>query len=286
MLLLALTRHAALFPVPDVFETFVFIRPRAFLSDPVPGMMRAYIGGAEGVSALRSLVGGLGRDEGDLSDDDLIRAFFWLAAERVYPGRRPLEKTPSHVHALPALFRIFPQARVLACVRDPVDIRASYRKRLAREQALGKPPEAWAWLALSDEQFVGGLRRVNKALREIGQARPGQVFQVPYAWITMQPEPALRQICAFIGEPFDSAMLTPRAEAKSRIDPRLSEPIAAQPPPTLDRPSAASGPAPSGPAPAPLADDKAKLIDDLSGLARRWRRSGPLPLSEPGPPAP
>jgi hypothetical protein len=47
------------------------------------------------------------------------------------------------VLCLARVFALFPQARVLACVRDPVEVAESYRQRRAREQALGKPAQTW-----------------------------------------------------------------------------------------------------------------------------------------------
>ena len=38
---LALSRHPALFPVRDVYETFAFTQPQRLLEEPMPGMARA-----------------------------------------------------------------------------------------------------------------------------------------------------------------------------------------------------------------------------------------------------
>lgn len=259
-LLLALARHPALFAVPHVFETFIFHEPRALLADPPRPMQQAYLGGPERLAALRRrLAAWGGGDSGTLDDDDLIRAFFAHAAHEVYPGQRPLEKTPAHVHRLPQLFALFPQARVLACVREPTEVVDSYRRRLRRELAAGKPADAVAWLALTDEQLIQRFRRVDRALREAAARMPGQVFQVPYAWLTADPPVALAAICEFIGEPFDPALLRPKAGRPGRVDERLGRPI---------------GAAPSS-EPSTLSDAAAALLrKETWGLTRRWRVPG------------
>lgn len=259
---LALARHPALFAVPHVFETFVFREPRALLADPPRKMQQAYLRGPEGLAALQGHLAVLGSgDAAALADDDLVRGFFAYAATAVYPGRRPLEKTPSHVHCLPQLFALFPQARVLACVREPVEVVDSYRKRLRREQALGKPPEAWGWLDQTDTQLINQFRRVDRALRDAAVLTPGQVFQVPYAWLTADPPAALAALCEFIGEPFDPVLLAPRAGRRDRVDERLGRPIGAAP----------------APEPTTLGEAAiATLRRETWGLTRRWRFAGPL----------
>ncbi|HJV69686.1 sulfotransferase [Ideonella sp.] len=259
---LALARHPALFPVPHVFETFVFNEPRALLADPPRRMLQGYLGGPEGLAAMRERLAVLGGgDAAAVADEDLIRAFFAHAASCAYPGRRPLEKTPSHVYSLPRVFALFPQARVLACVREPVEVVDSYRRRLRREQALGKAPGDWAWLDKTDQQLIAQFRRVDQALREAAVRAPGQVFQVPYAWLTADPAAALAALCDFIGEPFDPALLAPRPGRSVRIDERLGQPLGA--PPT--------------PEPTTLTEAvAATLRRETWGLSRRWRVAGPL----------
>jgi hypothetical protein len=245
-----------------VFETFIFREPRALLADPPRKMQQAYLRGAEGLVALRQRLAVLGGgDAARLPDEDLIRGFFAYAATAVYPGRRPLEKTPSHVHCLPLVFALFPQARVLACVREPVEVVDSYRKRLRREQALGKPPEAWGWLDQTDTQLINQFRRVDRALREATVLAPGQVFQVPYAWLTADPPAALAALCGFIGEPFDTGLLAPKPGRRDRVDERLGRPLGAAAEPestTLDDAAIAT------------------LRRETWGLTRRWRFAGPL----------
>jgi len=260
-LLLALARHPALFALPDFFETFIFSRTREWLADPPHAMQQAYLGGPASLARLREAVGKLG-SETPLSDDDLVRAFIAFAAHEVYPGRRPLEKTPTHVLSLPRLFAVFPQARVLACVREPAAILDSYRKRLAREQRLGKPREAWSWLDLGIEELITRLRRADRALRQSTTFAPGQVYLVPYEWLTANPRAALSALCEFIGERFDEALLAPEPGHRRRVDDRLAQPISAAP-----RTASLLTPV-----------EQATLRRETFGLAQRWRVPGLIPL--------
>lgn len=269
---LAMARHPSLFGVPHVFETFVFREPRDLLSNQPRAMQQSYLRGADNLAALRGhlvqLAASEGGDASTLHDDDLIRAFFAFAAHHVYPGLRPLEKTPAHVHSLPRMFSIFPRARVLACVREPTEVVDSYRHRLAREQAAGKPEEAWGWLDKSNLELIRQFRRVDRALRDAATTvAPGQVFQVPYTWLIEDAEQALVSICEFIGEPFAPAMLSPKAGRSDRIDTRLGRPIAAA---ETTEPSTLSK------------DDDAMLRKETWGLTRRWRVPGVIPPDPPG----
>ena len=283
MLQLALSRHPSLFSVADVFETFIFNKPRAIFEESVPGMLRSYLGGAKGTLQCQKMLAKMESEEGPLSDEDVVRAFFWFAAQKVYPGQRPLEKTPSHVHSLPLIFKVFPQAAVLACVREPVDILGSYRKRLAREQAMGRPPQTWAWLSQSDDALITQLRRVNRSLRLAEASNPGRVFQVPYGWITAQPEAALAEICAFVGVEPTPALLHPQVADRVRVDARLNLPIGAMLAPAAAE-ATASSTGLASPSPALESAREKKVRAELAALTRLWRYHGPLPAAPLPPP--
>lgn len=223
-LLLALSRHPQLFGVRDVYETFAFVQPRRLLEQPMPGMAQAYLGGPRHAQQFQALAAELAPEGGELPDGDLIRLFFHYAAQRVYPEQRPLEKTPSHVRKIELMLRLFPQARVIACTREPVSVVASYRRRLAREQALGKPPAVWAWLDKTPEQLVAHFGQVSTRLQAACAQAPAQVFVCPYDWLTGDPRAALGALCDFAGLPFEPALLA-AGGGEGRVDPRLSQAI-------------------------------------------------------------
>jgi hypothetical protein len=228
MLLVSLSRHPALFPVRDVYETFVFLKPRSMLQAAPPPMMAAYLKGKENAAKLRRFCADLKGELPELPGGDLVRAFFYFCAHEVYPGTRPLEKTPGHVRKIDRVLELFPKARVIVCTRDPVSIVASYRKRLAKEKSLGHGPESWGWLDRTPEQLIAHFEAVTAKVLEARARWPGQVFVAPYDWLTNTPEEALRALCEFARVPFSQDVLAPRPVPGRKVDLLLSQPITRQ----------------------------------------------------------
>jgi hypothetical protein len=92
------------------------------------------------------------------------------------------------------VFRCFPDARIVHLIRDPRDRYASVLKRWkSKRGGIGTATAAW----------LGSVR-----LGEENQARyPGRYRIVRYETLVHDPEGTLRDLCAFIGEPYDPAML-------------------------------------------------------------------------------
>ena len=201
MLCAALARHPALFPLRRPGETFVFIKPRTGLTvEPPPTGLREYLGTAEALQLLRQRLAQADARQGhELADLDVARLFFHVLAHEIHPGRRPLEKTPGHALKLDAVFQAFPQALALVCVRDPVEIVASYRKRLQASRVQGLPPERLAWLDRSIEEMIRIFQRFGQAMDRAQQRHGQRLLLLPYRAVTQAPEPSLRQICRAAG---------------------------------------------------------------------------------------
>jgi hypothetical protein len=93
------------------------------------------------------------------------------------------------------IFAAYPSARILHMIRDPRDRYASAlaRWKISRGGA-GAATAMWLW-------SVGMAQR--------NQVRHPDRYQViRYETLAARPEETLRQICAFIGEEYDPAMLT------------------------------------------------------------------------------
>lgn len=210
MLYAMLARHPALFSLQRLGETFIFLKPRALLSDPAPDGLRAYLGSPEALALMRQCLAQADAAAGrPLTDLDVARLFFHVAAHRLFPGQRPLEKTPGHVQKLDLIFRAFPNAQVLVCVRDPVEIVASYRKRLHQARLDGVAPERLGWLDRTIDQKVRIFQRFAHAV-ETGLARHGaQMLLVPYRAVTEAPSLAMQRICEATGLTYDAALIAP-----------------------------------------------------------------------------
>lgn len=220
-----MSRHPELFPVKDVYETFAFLRPTTLLENPPPPMALAYLQGEASAKRFRQICAHFGTGPAGLSEADLIRTFFHYCAHSVYPGRRPLEKTPAHVRKLKRMLELFPRAKVIVCTRDPVAVVASYRKRLEREKSLGRPRSEWEWLDRTPEQLLAHFQAVTEHLIAARERWPQAVFVAPYDWITTDAEAAVRQLSSFCDLEFSPGMMTPPEVPGRKVDELLSRPI-------------------------------------------------------------
>ena len=151
----------------------------------------------------------------------VVNALFsaWAAGQG---KRRWGEKTPQHTLWWRAIREGFPDLQVVHLVRDGRDVALSYRAAHFGPKHVYHLAERWvAYLAAAEE--------CQAALGPDG-------FQLlRYEDLLREPEGELRRVCAFLGEPFDLAMLDhhhdqapyptdPRNEANLRR-PLLSENI-------------------------------------------------------------
>ncbi len=107
------------------------------------------------------------------------------------------EKTPGHLLWLPELRRLFPQAKVLLCLRDPRDVIVSYDER-------------WGGGRHDTEYLMRAAAQVRYYLRHLLDQQafpPDQILWVRYEQLTAQPAMVLQEICRFIGVDFEPGML-------------------------------------------------------------------------------
>lgn len=108
------------------------------------------------------------------------------------------DKTPSNVLHMHTLRTIFPQAKFIHCYRDGRDVARSL---------ISAPhgPENWFTAALQWKKLV-------QTGRQTGATFPkGTYTEVRYETLLNDSEGTLRQVCEFLEEPFDSALLTQNA---------------------------------------------------------------------------
>lgn len=93
------------------------------------------------------------------------------------------------------VFAEYPNARIVQMVRDPRDRYASVRKRHGNDvPRVGAATGRWL--------LSTGFARRNRA------AFPDRYLIVRYEDLAREPEPTLRAVCSFIGEPYEPAMLS------------------------------------------------------------------------------
>jgi len=211
MLQVAFAQHPSMFDIANCRETFIFLRPRQPYVDPIHFPTRAYLKGRPNLMALREWIEPYEEEHGELSEADSIRAFFYFAGNRIYPGRHPLEKTPGHLRKLELIFDVFPNSKILVCSRDPVDVVASYRKRLAKARADGEPPEKTGWLDKGVDEMIGVFERFTRLVNEAIPKHGLAMFMAPYDWLIDSPEESIRAICAFAGMEFVPTMIAAEA---------------------------------------------------------------------------
>lgn len=102
------------------------------------------------------------------------------------------EKTPTHHEHIDQLLEWYPNARIIYMLRDPRAVVASLLDASKTASCLEFHAARWR-----DSTRV--LRRWENDAR---------ICAVHYEALVIDPEPALRKVCAFLDEPFDPALLT------------------------------------------------------------------------------
>jgi hypothetical protein len=110
------------------------------------------------------------------------------------------DKRPAYVDNLDVLLRLFPDAQVVNIIRDGRDCVASLKEMPWHKAGIHESVNIWA----------RAVDRARAAGRRLG---PERYHELRYERLVQDPEPALRGLCAFLGEEFDPAMTRPAAVA-------------------------------------------------------------------------
>ena len=112
------------------------------------------------------------------------------------------DKTPMYMRHLALLARLFPEAQYVHLIRDGRDAALSFL-----EMPEGTFTRTWAH-PTTPAQFACLWRKEVEAARELGRKVGSERYlEVRYEELVARPEPVTREICAFAGIPFESAML-------------------------------------------------------------------------------
>jgi hypothetical protein len=150
---------------------------------------------------------------GRLLETDDPAAFFdtFMSAQARRSGKG---RWCSHAHddlfQLPTILDLYPDARIIVCLRHPLDCLVSYRGKWQRALRRNRPDEARRLRMLyhpvvTSLFWLANVRAIDRALSRW----PGSVLLIRYEDLVSHPEAVARRLCAFIGEDFDAAMLNP-----------------------------------------------------------------------------
>jgi hypothetical protein len=127
--------------------------------------------------------------------DDLFREFArnWFETYMRRQGtRRWADKTPQTIRILPYLWELFPTAKFVHMIRDGRDVACSI------------VPQRWG-----PDNVKDAARRwvscIEAGVKQRGDAE--RYMEIRYEDLVLHAERELRRLCAWIGEPFDPAML-------------------------------------------------------------------------------
>ena len=149
-----------------------------------------------------------------VADEDMdarLRAFYddlfsdWA---RSRGARRWGDKTPFHITHLRLVAEVFPDAQVVGIVRHPGAVVASQLRR-----GIAFPDALRHWRNQNVRLLQGASRK---------DLRP-RIAVVRYEDLVRQPEPVLRELVAFLGEPWSSDLLRHHELAEEQGAPRLAE---------------------------------------------------------------
>jgi hypothetical protein len=143
---------------------------------------------------------------------DAVRAAYWERVShkvRLGPGERLVDKNPLSILRLPAIQRIFPNARILLAVRHPCDVLWS-----CYMQHFGSPD--FALLCADLRTAAMGYRRtLDYWYQQVGLLGP-TVREVRYESFVAHFDSEIRGITEFLGLPWDEGVLAPAAHARSK----------------------------------------------------------------------
>jgi Flp pilus assembly protein TadD len=141
-----------------------------------------------------------------------VREHYWSLTRRkvrLSPGQRLIDKNPLNLLRLPAIRRLFPQARILLAIRHPCDVVLSCFMQHFRA------PE-FALLCRDLPTLARGYRRCfDFWYAQLPLLRPA-VREIRYETFVENPGAGTREIMTFLGLDCVEAQFTPAAHALAR----------------------------------------------------------------------
>lgn len=113
------------------------------------------------------------------------------------------EKTPETVRYLDELLRLYPNAKIIHIIRDPRAVVASLLRLPQNSKSILIHAATWR------SDVYAGLR--------FAKNRPDKCKSISYENLASNPRAVLRELCEFVGIPYDEKMMSFQADAKSII---------------------------------------------------------------------
>ena len=141
-----------------------------------------------------------------------IRGVYWarVAAKVAVPsGTRLVDKNPLNMLRLPAIQRLFPDARIILVIRHPFDVLLSCYMQNFRA------PE-FAVLCQSLQSLAEGYDKAFNFWHRQQALLKSQVFELRYESMVSDIPATARALCEFAGLPWDERMLDPTGHAQQK----------------------------------------------------------------------
>lgn len=138
-----------------------------------------------------------------------VRARYWELVRSklaLAPGQRLVDKNPLNMLRLPAIRRLFPQARIILAIRHPLDVLTSNYMQHYRA------PEI-AVMCSGLGRLAEGYRRAFDFWYEQATLLAPPVLELVYEDFVSDFERHVRRIAAFLDLPWNDAMLRPAEQA-------------------------------------------------------------------------
>jgi tetratricopeptide (TPR) repeat protein len=142
---------------------------------------------------------------------EAARAYYWSLVRRRVPlaaGVQLIDKNPLNILRLPAIARLFPNARIVLAVRHPCDVLLSCFMQHFRAE--------FAWQCRDLETLALAYRRTfDFWYQQAAILRPA-VHEVRYETFVAGFEPQVRALAEFLDLPWTDALLEPGENARRR----------------------------------------------------------------------
>jgi len=122
----------------------------------------------------------------------------------VWGDKNPHYAHPHNLGCLETVVELFPGARFIHIVRDGRDVALSQRQI--------------SWCSSNSFRLAEDWAHKTTLCHKVGRVLgPDQYLELRYEELVRDPEPVLRQVCDFLGEPFDAQMLHYHETAKNVV---------------------------------------------------------------------